>query len=254
MIDNSGAFSRLELLIGEQGIELLSTAKILLCGIGGVGSWTAEMLIRAGVGNLTIVDFDTIEISNLNRQLPALHSTLGQKKLDCLKERLLDIAPEAKITCIDRKITSENCATFLSSDDWDYVIDAIDDRKAKLALIKYCVENSIAIISSMGSGNRLSASQVAISDISETFSCPLAKILRKELKKNGISSGVKVVYSSELPVLSEPSVESHTSRACKSAKRPLGTISYMPALFGLRCAAFVLEDLLSAIEFRRKGD
>lgn len=248
------AFSRLELLVGSGGLARLRQARILLCGVGGVGSWAAEALVRGGVGHLTIVDFDTIKASNLNRQLEALHSTLGKNKTECMRNRLLDIAPEAEVQALNLKLTPENCQELLLANSWNYVIDAIDERPAKLALLKTCVENQIPVISSMGSGNKLGAEPVQVVDLFQSSGCPLAKLLRKNLKKMGISSGIQVVVSSELPVVLSNGKFTSELPEQDGEKRPLGTISYMPALFGLRCAAFVLEKLLDSEHYQRKGD
>ena len=248
------AFSRLELLVGSGGVSRLRQARILLCGVGGVGSWAAEALIRGGIRHLTIVDYDCVKASNLNRQLEALHSTLGQSKVECLRNRLLDIAPEAEVQALNLKLTPDNCPGLLLSHPWSYVIDAIDERQAKLTLLKTCVENQIPVISSMGSGNKLNAGHIHVGDLFQSTGCPLAKLLRKNLKKMGISSGIQAVVSSELPVLlNNGEFTSHLPEQ-EGEKRPLGTISYMPALFGLRCAAFVLENLLDSEHYQRKGD
>lgn len=254
MKNASEAFSRLELLIGSAGLARLSQARILLCGLGGVGSWAAEALVRGGISHLTMLDFDQIHASNLNRQLAALHSTLNQSKVECLHKRLKDIAPEAEIIALDLKLTPDNCDELLSSQSWSYVIDAIDERQAKIALLKTCVEKKIPVISSMGSANKLCSEAIRVADLSETSGCPMAKLLRKNLKKLGITSGIKVVYSSELPVLLNNGLFTGQAPEQEGEKRPLGTISYLPALFGLRCAAFVLEVLLSPENYPRKGD
>ena len=248
------AFSRLELLVGPGGLARLRQARILLCGVGGVGSWAAEALIRGGVGHLTVVDYDIIKASNLNRQLEALHSTLGKNKAECMRDRLLDIAPESDIQALNLKLTPDNCQELLLSSAWSYVIDAIDERPAKLALLKACVENQIPVISSMGSGNKLGAEHIQVVDLFQSAGCPLAKLLRKNLKKLGINGGIPVVVSSELPVVLSNGQFTGGHPGQDGEKRPLGSISYMPALFGLRCAAFVLEKLLDSEHYQRKGD
>ncbi len=248
------AFSRLELLVGSDGLARLRQARILLCGVGGVGSWAAETLIRGGIGHLTIVDYDTIKASNLNRQLQALHSTLGKKKVECMQSRLLDIAQEAEIQALNLKLTPDNCKELLLSQPWNYVIDAIDERPAKLALLETCVEKQIPVISSMGSGNKLCAQNIQIADLFQTTGCPMAKLLRKNLKKLGVSNGIQVVFSSELPVVLSNGRFTGKDAEQDGEKRPLGTISYMPALFGLECAAFVLQKLLGSEQYQRKGD
>jgi len=247
------AFSRLRLLVGPVACQQLSQAQILLCGAGGVGSWAAEALIRGGIGHLTLVDFDCIKASNLNRQLQALHSTLGQSKAEVLAQRLRDINPQAEITALLLHITAENCTELLQRQPWTYIIDAIDERQAKLALLCACANQKLPVISSMGAANKLLPGEVRVTDISRTEGCPLAKTLRKYLRREGILDGIQVVYSPELPVLLSNGAYTADSVEAEGEKRPLGTISYLPALFGLHCAAAVLTHILPLAKYPRRG-
>ncbi len=248
------AFSRLQLLVGQDACQRLWQARVLLCGVGGVGSWAAEALIRGGIGHLTLVDYDQIKASNLNRQLQALHSTLGQNKAEALAQRLRDISPAAEITPLQLRISPENCADLLLGQAWTYIIDAIDERQAKLALLTLCGRQGLPVISSMGSANKLLAGEIMVADISETEGCPLAKILRKHLRRLGILRGIQVVYSPELPLLLSNGAFTAEQAEAAGEKRPLGTISYLPALFGLRCAATVLTQILPTAEYTRRGN
>ncbi len=189
-------FSRTELLIGREGLEKLRSSKVCIFGLGGVGSYTAEALARVGVGSLKLIDFDEICLTNINRQLHALHSTLGQAKVDVMKQRLLDINPKLEIEGFKSFYTSADADYFLS-DHLDYVVDAIDTVKSKVSLAKECYERKIPFISCMGAGNRLDALSFKVADISRTTGCPLAKAVRKLLKQEGITQGFKVVYSPE---------------------------------------------------------
>jgi tRNA A37 threonylcarbamoyladenosine dehydratase len=250
MTYQAAAFSRQKQLVGAAAMERLASARVLLCGLGGVGSWAAEALTRAALGHLTLVDHDCIQPSNLNRQLHSLHSTLGRSKVACMRERLLDISPEAKIEALQLRLSPANCRQLLESQPWDYVIDAIDERQAKLALLQNCLEMRLPLLSSMGSANKLHAEQIKIGDISQTRGCPMARLLRKNLRKAGFDCALTVIYSEELPLL--PQTETEKAEA-PGEKRPLGTISYMPALFGLKAAAYVLEKLLDSESYPRRG-
>lgn len=225
-------FQRVKTLINDDGLTTLQNKKIAIIGVGGVGSYVAEALARAPIGNITLIDFDIIDITNINRQLPALHSTIGKSKVEVLAERIKDINPKCKITIKQEKLTA-NSAKVLIDDDWDYIIDAIDDVPAKVFLLKYCHEKQIPIISSMGAAGKLDPSQVKVTDISKSNHCPLARKVRKQLHNYNIYKGIKVVFSPE----SKPSTLEGNA---------LGTISYMPAIFGLFCAATVVNDLLES--------
>lgn len=249
LTDQSESFSRLSLLVGDDGLALLSRSRILVCGLGGVGSWAAETLARSAIGHLSLLDFDTIRASNLNRQIHALHSTLGLTKTEAMRRRLLDINPELDLEILNFRLTEENAAENLPAGKWDFVIDAIDERRPKIALIRQCLATGTPLISSLGSACKTHPEMVTVADISETSGCPLAKILRKTLKHYGITTGLRVVYSPELPILPEevPDPEQEGER------HPLGTIAFLPALCGLRCAAEAINFLLASRKLSRRG-
>jgi len=232
MPDNE-ANSRLSLILGEAALNAIQDATVFLCGVGGVGSWTAEALVRGGVRHLVLMDPDTVKPSNLNRQLCALNSTIGQLKVNVLRQRLLDIAPDASIIALPQRLQPQEPPELLRQYGVTCVVDAIDERPPKLALIQACLDMGISIVSSMGAANKLRPELVQCADISDTMGCPLARIVRKNLRKMGIEKGVRVVFSPELPnddcLGDEPENQGE--------KRPIGTISYMPAIFGLHCAA-----------------
>jgi tRNA A37 threonylcarbamoyladenosine dehydratase len=231
-------FSRTALLLGDEAISRLTAARVLVAGIGGVGSFAVEALARAGVGSLTLVDSDTVHPSNINRQLHALTTTVGQPKVGVMAERLLQINPGLQVTPLQELITPDNVSSLLEP-GYDLVLDAIDSFSAKLALLQSCVERRIPVISSMGAAGKLDPTRVQIADIAESQGCRLARKLRKELRRGGISSGVTVIYSDEpccLERLGEPEAEGD--------RRPLGTISYLPATFGLFMASAAIKRLL----------
>lgn len=229
---------RTELLLGAQPLERLGNAHVLVVGVGGVGAYAAEMIVRSGVGHLTIADSDSVSESNINRQLIALHSTVGRPKTEVLAERLLDINPQLDLHIITEYIKDEKTDETLDSRRFDYVIDAIDTLSPKLALIIGCLERGYPIVSSMGAGAKLDPTRLEICDISKTHHCPLAHMLRKRLHKVGIRKGFKAVFSAEPPregamILCEE----------RNHKSQVGTASYMPAAFGIGCASVVIRDL-----------
>lgn len=230
---------RAELLFKPEGIEILKNANVLIVGLGGVGSFAAEFIVRAGVGNVTIVDGDTVDITNVNRQLPALHSTVGQPKVEIVGDRLMDINPELNLTRVQEFLSPER-ATEIVTKDFDYVLDCIDSITPKLNLIVAAKRAGVKVISNMGAGGKMLASKVAVKDISKTDVCPLAKVIRKRLKKMGISSGVKAVFSLEKP--DESSLKMTDGSNFK--KSFFGTNSWMPGLFGLHSAETVIRYLL----------
>ncbi|MCQ2360254.1 MAG: tRNA threonylcarbamoyladenosine dehydratase [Paludibacteraceae bacterium] len=230
---------RTQLLIGEEGVSRLSNARVLVVGTGGVGAYAAEMICRAGVGHITLVDSDTVKPSNINRQLPALHSTIGKYKVDLLAERFKDINPDAEIVAIKEFLDDSNLERIMS-EGFDYVIDAIDSITPKIHLIEYCLKNKVKIISSMGAGGRLDPSKVQIADISKTYQCSLARTVRERLKKDGISKGLKVVFSSE-PVKKDSVIEVNDEKCKRSTT---GTVSYIPAVFGCYLASEVITYFL----------
>ena len=230
---------RAELLFKPEGIEILKNANVLIVGLGGVGSFAAEFIVRAGVGNVTIVDGDTVDITNVNRQLPALHSTIGQPKVTVVGDRLMDINPELNLTRVQEFLSPER-ATEIVTKDFDYVLDCIDSITPKLNLIVAAKKAGVKVISNMGAGGKMLASKVVVKDISKTDVCPLAKVIRKRLKKMGISSGVKAVFSLEKP--DESSLKMTDGSNFK--KSFFGTNSWMPGLFGLHSAETVIRYLL----------
>lgn len=231
---------RSELLVKKEGLETLKNAKVLVVGLGGVGSFAAEFLARAGVGNLTIVDGDVVDITNVNRQLPALHTTVGKDKVEVVAERILDINPEINLVKMNEFLSPERMDEILESNHFDYVLDCIDSVSPKLALIKACRRRKIKIVSSMGAGGKMDPSKVMVRDLSKTNNCFLAKQIRKRLKKEGITKGFRCVFSTEIQ--NESSLKLTDGSNYK--KSFYGTISYMPALFGLNAAAEVINFLL----------
>lgn len=231
-------FSRTELLAGKENINKLKDANVMVVGLGGVGSFAAELICRAGVGNMTIVDGDKVEESNRNRQLPALVSTTGRKKAEIMHQRLMDINPELNLRSISDFITEEAMAD-LVSERFDYVVDAIDTLAPKVNLIYNCVKNSIPIVSSMGAGGKYNPELIKIVDISKSYNCTLARQLRKRLYRLGINKGVKVVFSPE-----EIVKESVIKVQQQNKKTTVGTISFMPPVFGCYCASVVVNYLL----------
>lgn len=219
-------FSRTELLLGSDGMERLRSASVAVFGIGGVGGYAVEALARSGVGCLHLIDHDKISVSNLNRQIIAMVSTLGRYKVDVAKERILDINPEVKVHIYRTFYMPETEGEFDFS-KYDYVVDAIDTVTGKLALIMQAKQAGVPVISSMGAGNKLDASAFEVADIYQTSVCPLARVMRRELKKRGIQS-LKVVYSKEQPVRSS---------------RPPGSNAFVPAAAGLILAGEVVKEL-----------
>jgi tRNA A37 threonylcarbamoyladenosine dehydratase len=230
---------RAALLFKTEGLNNLKNAKVLVVGLGGVGSFAAEFLARAGVGNLTIVDGDVVDITNINRQLPALHSTVGMPKVHVVGDRLMDINPELNLTRVEEFLSPERSLEIVTS-DFDYVLDCIDSVTPKLNLIAACKRKRVKVISSMGAGGKMDASKVKVANIKNTAHCHLAKTIRKRLKKIHIDK-LKVVYSSEIQDSSSLKMTDGTNY-----KRSFyGTNSYMPCLFGLYAAETVIRYLLT---------
>lgn len=234
-------YSRMELLTGEEGLMRLRKARVAVFGIGGVGSYTVEALARCGIGTLILVDNDVVSLTNLNRQLIALHSTIGQAKTKVMKERIRDIDPEIVVHTYET-FFMEDTADLFDFGSYDYVVDAVDTVAAKLLLIEKASEAQIPVISSMGTGNKLDPGRFEITDISRTSVCPLARVMRRELKKRGIRK-CKVLYSREEPVRIRNSEESKGT-----AGRPVpGSISFVPGTAGLMIAGEVVRDLLGTV-------
>lgn len=223
-------FSRTEMIIGKSGIETLQNAKIAVFGLGGVGSFAVEALARVGIGNFILVDNDVVDITNINRQIIATHSTVGEYKVNVMKERILDINPNAKIETYKLFYMPE-CKENILNQSVDYVLDCIDTVTAKIELIVNCNKLNIPIISAMGTGNKLNPQMFEITDIYKTSVCPLAKVMRKELKNRDIKH-LKVLYSKEEPV------------RFKEKNRTPGSISFVPSVAGLMMAGEVIKDII----------
>ncbi len=231
---------RTALLLKTAGLQKLQQAHVLVVGLGGVGSFAAEFLTRSGVGQLTLVDGDTVDITNINRQLPALHSTIGRPKTEVVADRLRDINPELKLHLINKFIEPDGFEDLVSSAKFDYVIDAIDSVSPKIYLILAAKRKKIKIVSAMGAGGKMDPSKVKVADISKTRDDFLARVIRKRLRKQGIQKGVKCVFSTELQNTDSLQMTDNTD----FKKSHYGTISYMPALFGLHAAATVINYLV----------
>ena len=232
---------RTELLLGSEKLERLRHKHVLVVGLGGVGAYAAEMIARTGVGRMTIVDGDKVNISNINRQLLATCSQLGRPKAEVMAARLRDINPNIELTVINEFVKDERMEQLLDN-EYDYVIDAIDTISPKVFLILHCLNRNLKIVSSMGAGGKTDPSKIGVADISKTYNCKLAKSIRKRLHRKGVDKGVTVVFSSELTDKSAV-IEIDDEENKKST---VGTISYMPALFGIHCAAKVIDDLLKS--------
>ncbi|MDB0438199.1 tRNA cyclic N6-threonylcarbamoyladenosine(37) synthase TcdA [Clostridioides difficile] len=227
--------TRTSFLVGDDGIEKLKNSNVIVFGVGGVGSFTVEALARAGVGNLTIVDFDDVDITNINRQIPALHSTVGKYKVDVMEERILDINPNINIKKI-RNLYNKDTSSEILTERYDYVVDAIDMVSSKIHLIETCEEKGLKIISSMGMGNKLDPTKIVVTDIHKTSTCPLAKVMRKELRDRGIKK-LKVVYSTEQPIELKKKV-------MNGKKVTPGSVSFVPSVGGLVIASVIVNELL----------
>lgn len=234
------AFSRSEELLGKEGLQILANSKVAVFGIGGVGSYVVEALARSGVGNLTLVDHDEVSLTNLNRQLVALRSTMGRKKVSVAKERIMDINQDAVVHTYDTFFNADTARLFDFS-GYDYIVDAVDTVSAKLLLIEKAKEANVPVISCMGTGNKLNPSCFQIADISKTSVCPLAKVMRIELKKRKIKK-VKVLFSTETVKKEKKSAPVEVRSA---SKRPTpASVSFVPGVAGLMIAGEVIKDLV----------
>ena len=231
------------LLLGEEKLNRLRQAHVLVVGLGGVGAYAAEMIARAGVGRMTLADADVVNETNINRQLVALHSTVGRQKAEVLAERLRDINPAIELAVINRYIKDEETYTLLDAAPYDYVVDAIDTLSPKLALIAAALERRLPLVSSMGAGAKMDPTKLEIADISRTHHCPLAHMLRKRLHKLGIRSGFRAVFSPE-PIREGAMILCEE----QNKKSNVGTISYIPPLFGIGCASVVIRGLIGELE------
>lgn len=231
--------SRTELLLGEEKTNSLINKNVLIAGLGGVGGICAEMIARAGVGSMTIIDGDTVDLSNCNRQIAALHSNEKVLKTKIMAARLLDINPDLKLTIISEFIKDNRTIEIVESKQYDYAVDCIDTLTPKVWFIKTCVDRKIPVVSSLGAGGKVDPSQIRVADIAESYKCKLARYVRKYLHEYGISTGVKVVFSPE-EIDKEKVIVTEKAFPKKTL---IGTISYMPALFGCFTASVVIRDL-----------
>ena len=233
-------WERTRIIIGEQGIERLRGSHVLLAGLGGVGSFAAEALARVGVGRLTLADCDVVAPSNLNRQLVALKSTLGRKKVEVMAARIADINPHCRLTQIDSFLQAEEMPVLLER-PFDYVVDAIDSLNSKVSLIATALERGIPVAASMGAGGRMDPTRLVVGDLMDSEVCPLARVVRRRLRRRGVGRGVLAVWSTETPCAPLPpeAVGQGRPRAIN------GTVSYLPALFGMTLAGSVIQRLLS---------
>lgn len=248
------SFSRTELLIGTEGLEKLKNSKVAVFGIGGVGSFTVEALARSGVGELILIDDDDICLTNINRQIHATRKSVGKSKVGTMKERLLEINPDLKVTAYKKLYNSETAKELLS-DDYNYVVDAIDMVSSKLDLIERCKSRRIPVISAMGAGNKLNPAMLEVADIYETSICPLARVMRRELKKRNIKD-LKVVYSKEKPITPLdigggcktncicPNKGEENSRTCTVRRQIPGSVAFVPSVSGLIIASEVIKDII----------
>ncbi len=230
---------RTELLLGEEKMQRLKNAHVLIVGVGGVGAYAAEMICRAGVGNITIVDADTVQPSNINRQLPATHSAIGRPKAEVLAERFKDINPELNLNVLPVYLKDEAIPQLLDSNDFDFIIDAIDTIAPKCYLIYNALQRGIKIVSSMGAGAKKDITQVKFADLWETYHCGLSKAVRKRLQKMGMKRKLPVVFSTEQADQNAVLLVDDE----KNKKSTTGTVSYMPAVFGCYLAEYVLRKL-----------
>lgn len=232
--------SRTELMLGTNNVSQLMNKNVLIIGLGGVGAICAEMIVRAGVGKMTIVDNDKVDASNINRQIQALHSTVDLPKALVLEKRLKDINPNLDLTVLEIYIKDDITENLLDKEKWDYVVDCIDTLSSKVFLIKKCMDRNLPIVSSMGAGGKVDPSQIKVTDISKTYVCNLARYVRKRLQSLGIKKGLKVVFSPEKADQDKIIV---TEKAFPK-KSIIGTLSYMPAMFGCTVASVVIRDLM----------
>lgn len=230
---------RTQLLLGDEVLTKLLSKNVLVVGLGGVGGICAEMIARSSIGKMTIVDGDTIDLSNCNRQIAALHSTEKMHKVEVMAQRIKDINPDIELTAINAFLKEEQIADLLNKNTFDYVVDCIDTLSSKVFLIKHAVDRKIPVVSSLGAGGKIDPSQIEVTDISKSYQCNLARYVRKHLHQFGIFEGVKVVFSPEIPDQSKVIV---TEKAFPK-KSIIGTISYMPAIFGCMVASVVIRDL-----------
>lgn len=232
--------SRTQLLLGEEGVKKLASSHVLVVGLGGVGAYAAEQLARAGIGKMTIVDCDTVNVTNKNRQLLALDSTVGHPKVEVMAERIRDINPDVEVVALNQYLKDQSIIDLMEQ-PFDYIVDAIDTLAPKVFLLYYAVLNKQNIVSCMGSGGKLDPSMIQVADIAKSHNCRLAFYVRKRLHRLGIREGITVVFSPEKVADSAVSIEEQTENKIAT----VGTISYMPAMFGCYCASHVIREILA---------
>ncbi|WP_342443877.1 tRNA threonylcarbamoyladenosine dehydratase [Geobacillus sp. FSL W8-0032] len=249
-------FSRNELAIGPEGLEKLKNATVAVLGIGGVGSFAVEALARSGIGRLVLVDRDNVDITNINRQIHALLSTIGRPKVELMKERIADINPACEVIALQMFYTEETYEQFFAY-DLDFVIDASDTIVYKVHLMKQCLKRGIPIISSMGAANKMDPTRFRIADISKTHTDPIAKVIRAKLRKEGIRRGIPVVFSDEKPVKIREDVRQvvgNDASPIRKAKMPPSSNAFVPSVAGLIMASYVIQELLKEIPIARVGE
>lgn len=249
-------FSRNELAIGKEGLEKLKNATVAVLGVGGVGSFAVEALARSGIGRLVLVDKDNVDITNINRQIHALLSTIGRPKVELMKERIADINPECKVIALQMFYTEETYEQFFSY-DLDFVIDASDTITYKVHLMKECLKRNIPIISSMGAANKMDPTRFRIVDISKTHTDPIAKVIRAKLRKEGIRRGIPVVFSDEKPIIIREDVRKEVGNdqsPIRKAQMPPSSNAFVPSVAGLIMASYVVRELLKDIKIYRVGE
>ena len=246
MEENEDPSSRTRLLLGTAGVDRLATTSIAVFGIGGVGSYAVEALARAGVGHLTLVDFDVIAVSNLNRQVHALTTTIGRPKVEVMAERCRLINPAIEVTALTQAYDADNSARFLSP-GYDYVFDCIDLITAKLHLVAACKDRQLPILSSMGAANKYDPTAIRIGDLFATKNCRLSRIMRKELRRRGVTADVEVVYSTEgfRPLEAGRQLEADENGGYQQRRAPLGSVSWIPSIFGLTMVGTIIPRVLA---------
>ncbi len=248
-------FSRNELAIGIEGLETLKNSTVAVLGIGGVGSFSAEALARSGVGRLILVDKDDVDITNVNRQIHALMSTVGQPKADLMKARIQDINPDCEVIALKMFYTEETYEEFFSY-GLDYVIDASDTISYKIHLMKECLKRKIPMVSSMGAANKMDPTRFKMADISKTHTDPIAKVIRTRLRKEGIHRGIKVVFSDESPIVIREDVRKtvgNDKAEIRKAKMPPSSNAFVPSVAGLILGGYVINDILKDVKIQRVG-
>lgn len=249
-------FSRNELAFGKEGLEIMKNSTVAVLGVGGVGTFAAEALARSGVGRLVLVDKDDVDITNVNRQIIALLSTIGQPKVDLMKDRIKDINPECEVIALKMFYTEETYEQFFEN-GLDFVIDASDTISYKIHLMKECLKRNIPIISSMGAANKIDPTRFQIADISKTHTDPIAKVIRTRLRKEGIRKGIPVVFSDESPIVIREDVRKVVGKEdaeIRKAKMPPASNAFCPSTAGLIMASYVTRELLKDIKIHRVND